>query len=492
MWFRRQSYDAVPALSIRREALRWSLRRITLAWAIGVVWLTAIHGPHFGKFTRMAGFTDLTLGILAALAYVGGFIQPLAGIFIDRTGLTKYLFMRFALIHRILWLPVGLVLLLVPTPAAYGAVIVLVLVGASWLADGVANPAWLTWMGWLIPPRIRGRYMGRRRQLTTFIGVIAAVIIGAVVWLTESDNLPMTAADQPALAVALSSFLIVGGICGIIDILLFRRVPEVLSPAGPPEANAARRRPLAAIRHLLWEPMGNSFFRSYVLFRTTLMFAQAIPLLYFSWNMFENLKMNALHANILFMVVTPLIWMAVARPIGRAIDRLGRRPVLMLGAAGTVFSIMPWLFIYPDMPPVAFYILTALPAIIGSVAWGAVLQAQYNIALGFGDGQGRSRYLAAAGFYVSLGGILGGLAGGALTSSLGFLQDDPILVGPFLWNNWHGAFAASMVLRGASVLFLIRLKDPGSKPVRLAARQLAATLGRPFLSPWRRQLGPLQ
>jgi len=492
MWFRRLSYDAVPALSLRREALRWSLRRITLAWAIGVVWLTAVNGPHFGKFTRMAGFTDLTLGILAALAYVGGFIQPIAGIFIERTGLTKYLFIRFALIHRVLWLPLGVLLLVVPTPSLLGAVIVLLLVGASWLADGVAHPAWLTWMGWLIPPRIRGRYMGHRRMLTTFVGVVAAVVIGAVVWLTEIDGAPTTAADQPALAMALSAFLIVGGICGIIDILLFRRIPEVLSPTGPPDPRPVRRRPLSAVRHLLIDPMGDSFFRSYVLFRTTLMFAQAIPLLYFSWNMFENLKMNALHANILFMVVTPLIWMAVARPIGRAIDRVGRRPVLMLGAAGTVFSIMPWLFIYPGMPPVAFYVLTFLPALIGSVAWGAVLQAQHIIALGFGDGEGRSRYLAAAGFYVSLGGILGGLAGGALTSSLSFLQSDPIFVGPFLLNNWHAAFAASMILRGTSVLFLIRMRDPGSRPARLAARQLAATLVRPLVHPWRRLLRPLQ
>ena len=474
----------MPALAVRGPALRWALRRIVIAWAFGVVWLVVTQGPHCDKFTRMVGFDDFTRGLLASALYAGAFLQLIASLLIERTGLTKYQFLWFATIHRVLWIPVGLALLVLPTPTPVAAICVLVLISMSWCADAFAHPAWITWMGLLIPPRIRGRFMGHRRVWTSLVHVPVAILVGVGVWLAEDSGADMTVADQPVLAWLLAGMLIVGGISGIIDILLFRRIPEVL----PAERTILPDRPRRTGRWLayqatrLWrglhwlafEPMANRDFRKYVLFRTTLTFAETVAAGYFVWNIFENLHMNALHATMLWMVAPPLAWMLIARPLGRAIDQWGRRPVFALGAAGTVFSIAPWLFIYPGMPPVAFYIVTVLPFVLGGIAWGTIQQAEYNMMMGFADGKGRSRYVSASRFYVSTGGILGGLIGGLLTQSLGFLQGEPILIGPLLYNNWHAAFAASLLFRAMSLVFLIGMHDPGSTSVRHAARQVGA------------------
>ena len=457
---------------------------MTLAWCFGVVWLVAVQGPHTDKFTRMIGFDDFTRGLLTSAMYAGALLQLVASLLIERTGLTKYQFYWFAIIHRVLWIPVGLALLVLQTPTTFAAICVLVMISASWAADGFAHPAWITWMGYLIPPRIRGRFMAHRRVWTTMVHVPVAALVGLAVWLIEDRDAAMTVAAQPLLARLLAWMLVAGGISGIIDILLFGRIPEIL-PAERTVLPTRRERTGPWLTHqaarlgrgLHWlalAPMGDHGFRRYVLFRTTQTFAQTIAVGYFAWNIFENLKMNPLHAVMLWMVVPPLAWMPVARPLGRAIDLWGRRPVFALGGIGTLFSILPWFFIYRGMPLVPYYILTALPFLLGGIFWGAIQQAEYNVMLGFADGAGRSRYVAASRFYISTGGILGGVAGGALTYSLAFMQDDPLMIGPFLYNNWHVAFAASLLFRVLSLLFLIGMHDPGSKSVRHAARQVGA------------------
>ncbi|MHC4986148.1 MAG: MFS transporter [Planctomycetota bacterium] len=497
----------MPALAVRGPKLRWALRRVTLAWCFGVVWLVVVQGPHKDKLTRMVGFNDFTRGLLASAMYAGALLQLVASLLIERTGLTKFQFYWFALLHRVLWIPVGLALLLLPTPTTFAAICVLVLISMSWAADGFAHPAWITWMGYLIPPRIRGRYMGHRRVWSTMVHIPVAVSVGLAVWLIEDPDpdAKMTVAAQPLLAQFLAWMLVVGGVSGIIDILLFRRIPEVV----PPERTVLPALPewtgswLAHLAKRFWrglhwlalDPMANRDFRKYVMFRTTLTFAQTVAAGYFVWNIFENLHMNALHATMLWMVAPPLAWVTIARPLGRAIDQWGRKPIFTLGAIGTLFSISPWLFIYPGMPPAAFYILSALPFVIGGIVWGAVQQAEYNMMLSFADGAGRSRYVAASRFYISTGGILGGVVGGALTHSLAFMQAEPLMIGPFLYNNWHVAFAASLLFRALSLVFLIGMHDPGATSVRHAARQVGAGVTNAVIGglllpmralPWRR------
>ena len=101
-----------------------------------------------------------------------------------------------------------------------------------------------------------------------------------------------------------------------------------------------------------------------------------------------------------------------------------------------------------------------------------------GIVLGFSDGRGRSKYVAAGAVFAAAGGILGGLTGGWLAEYFVDLQYDraPLRVGPFLWNNWHITFLLSALARALSFLWVVRMPDPGAKRFRDVVRHVGVNI----------------
>lgn len=147
MSWKSRSYEAVPALSIRGPQLRLALRTVTLAWVFGVVWLSAVSGSHFKILASTLGFNNLAFGLLATLPFLATFGQLLAALLIERTGLLKYQFIHCAAIHRLLWLAVAAIPLVLPVPSPVAVVAMLVVLSGSWFMGALSAPAWLTWMG---------------------------------------------------------------------------------------------------------------------------------------------------------------------------------------------------------------------------------------------------------------------------------------------------------------------------------------------------------
>jgi len=117
----------------------------------GVAWMTCVGGSRLTIFGRMLGFSDFDFGVLAAIPFLARFGQLIATILIERTGLRKYQFIDCALIHRMLWLAMAAIPLMLPIPSRWGVRMMLVMLGVSWFAMALATPAWVTWMGDLIP-----------------------------------------------------------------------------------------------------------------------------------------------------------------------------------------------------------------------------------------------------------------------------------------------------------------------------------------------------
>jgi hypothetical protein len=129
---------------------------------------------------------------------------------------------------------------------------------------------------------------------------------------------------------------------------------------------------------------------------------------------------------------------------------------------GGLFGYGDWHLITPETPTVA-YLLAGVASVLGNSTWTAVGLAQTSIVLGFADGQGRSKYVAASAVFISVGGIAGGVLGGLLVQRLEMLQLHPI--GPFQWNNWHVAFLLSMLARVPAMVALMNMPDPGARTV---------------------------
>lgn len=508
MFWRRKSYeDTLPALAVRRVELRKSLRMVTLAWMFGVVWAAAIAGTQMKIHARMIGFDDFAFGLMAAIPFVATFGQLIAAVIIERTGLRKQQFLYAAGVHRIIWLGIAaLPLVMEPGPAAVA--VALGILAVSWFAEAMARPAWFTWMGDLIPRRIRGRYMARREQLALLVQIALVIAIGVVLDrfslapLPGGEPVPQTPQAQPALMYVCVGVFIVAALSGTVDILLFLRVREVL-PARPTPPIAPD---LHVLQSLLVEPFRDGAFRNYVGFGSLLTFSITCSSWYFWLRATDQLGFSNLATNVLFMVIGPVASIIAAPWWGRLIDRWGRKPVLQVGTFGLFLSLLPWFFASPDQlgprwladgvnhvaawaagllgqgdyvlvgpdAPVGAFLWAALGCIIGGGTWTGVNNAQLGIMLSFADGPGRSKFLAASGVLISVGGIAGGAVGGWVAEAAHWLKDNPW--GPFQWTNYHLTFAMACLTRVMACFWLLGMPDRGARSVRDLMRYMGSNV----------------
>jgi MFS family permease len=249
---------------------------------------------------------------------------------------------------------------------------------------------------------------------------------------------------------------------------------------------------------LLIDPLKDRVFRNFVSYGAVITFTVTVSSWFFWRLSTEGLGFSKLGTNCLFMVIGPLAGTLAAMGWGKLQDRWGRRPVLIVATIGTTISLLPWFFASRHLgnpqfmvdfinwistgmgrlwgwdnwqlvgpgSPLAAYLLCALGCIIGGAAWTGVGLAQTGVVLGFSDGHGRSKYVAASAVLISVGGTLGGLVGGTVAQSLEFLHVHPIRLGLFEWNNWHVTFAISVIGRLASLAWLANMPDPGARSVR--------------------------
>lgn len=524
MWRRYSYVEDLPALAVRRRQLRSSLRTVTIAWMFGVVWMVAAGGAQLKTFARMAGFNDFAFGLMAAVPFVATFGQLIAAMIIERSGLRKFQFLHCASVHRLAWLAIAALPLVLTFPGRWAVAATLTVLAVSWFTEALARPAWMTWMGDLIPRRIRGRYMARREQAAAAVQIVAVIVLGILLDSIRDASAPETPQAQPMLLAVICVIFAVAAVFGTVDILLFKRVPELLpgladrltrqTSAHAPSRNTAppdvaihapngRANLLArlwgVINEMLLRPLKEDrVFRNYVGFGATITFSITFGSWYYWLYAMETLGLSYLATSMLFLAIGPLAGLVAARGWGKLIDRWGRRPVLLLSTIGTVLSIVPWLFLRHDMTGPAFvtdginaaaswagalvgrgdlrlvppgaplgaFAVAALGCIIGGSTWTGLNNAQMSIMLSFSDGHGRSRYVAACGVLISMGGILGGVAGGALADLTSEFQN----FGPFLWNNWNITFAVAGLVRLSSLLWLGGLPEPRAITVRSLVR----------------------
>jgi len=518
MSWRSKTYDELPALAIRGPGLRRALRVATVAWMYGIVWMTCTTGAPLMQFCQMVGFSQFAFGLLSAIPFIATLGQLVAAVIIDRTGLAKYQFLQCFTVSRLLWLAIAAIPLLLPTPSAPAVAAMLLIYGASYFLAAMGMPASLTWFSAMIPRRIRGRYFARRWLMARPIQIIAVIVLWVVLdWATEHNAAYLPPHLRGRVLWTISAIFAVAAVFGTADILLFKRIREVVRTNDkpfhpsiefnlPPPVGDGMVRYVAyaisccrlALRQLLIDPLGDRVFRHYVLYGATLAFAIAVSGPFFYLNALYNLGFSLGITQFLFMIVSPAIGLIGVRQWGKLIDRWGRRPVLIVGSAGTWLSILPWFFARHDTPapqfvfdaanylsshigalfgspdfvalppgtPVGAFLLALLPALFGGIAWTGIMLGQNNVLLGFADGQGRSKYIAASSVLISFGGIAGGLVGGLVAQKLQYLQAVPLEFGIFRWNQWHATFVISLVGRMFALMWLLNMPDPGASRTR--------------------------
>ena len=116
--------------------------------------------------TRAYPVSAPTIGLLASLPFLANFLQIFFCPILLRWGPPKTITVISATLHMVTWLALGLLLPWVPHRTALEA--------GEWIAGwyfvssvfgAFAGVTWSMWIEEWIPPRIRGKYFGRRNQI---------------------------------------------------------------------------------------------------------------------------------------------------------------------------------------------------------------------------------------------------------------------------------------------------------------------------------------
>lgn len=437
------------ALSVSGSLLRRSLRACTSEGLVAEVVTACAGGAILTGWAIHLHAGALLTGVVVALPQMAQLFQ------IPAAWSTSWLGHRRAAVglvaaSRQVMLP--LVALPFLQVSEHTAQMILFAVAALAAVLGIlGNNAWVSWMGELVPSRIRGRYFGRRTAMCTIGGASASAAVGLLLDWARPHGL--TSHVLAALQVCASA-------SGIAAALLMMRQHDPAHGAERPAPSLARA--LA--------PFRDKQVRGILRYVVTWNFAVGVAGSFFALHMLKNLRMGfalvALHGTALAAarVMTAPLW-------GRLIDRLGARPVLIACAFGVSTVPLIWLF-----PTPTFLWPLVLDAILAGALWGGHNLAMFVLPLTATPRRGRPFYIAAI---ATAGGFTFSVAtacGGGLAQ---LLPERSVLAG-HTFHSLQVLFAISAVLRFGAAFAAFRIHEPSAAGV---GALLTAVMGRPAKRP---------
>lgn len=416
----RPAAPRLVATGPRRRALRTSLRASTAEGIAAEVVAACTGGAALTGWAMHLGGGAALIGLLGALPFLAQLVQLPAAPLVARFGARPVALASIA-VARQAFLPLALLPLL---PVGRSEALALLVAAAALhsVLGIVCNNAWVTWMGELVPARVRGRYFGRRTAVCTAAGGAAALAAGMVL-----DRAP-----GPRALVVLA---LVTSLTGAVSVLLMAR-----QHGGRPRPRAAGARP--SLRAVLRAPGA----RRYLAF---LAVSGAGAGLIVPFAGLYVLRDRALGFTFLsaYGALSAAARVATARGWGRLLDRPGGARVAVAGstallAASPVLWIAaarggPWIF--------------AAEAVTGGVAAAGAGVAALAVPLALAPPAERPAWNAV---FAIAGGLAFG-AGAALAGPLAALAPAAAAVaGPLTVP-----FAAAAALRLAAAILALRLDD---------------------------------
>jgi len=340
-----------------------------------------------------------------------------------------------------------------PTRGVLGALVALLCVHQ--LFEHIGNASLWSWLGELIPPRVRGRYLGWR-QTFQMAAIVPAIVIGA--WIADLFR------DQPdskwlgyAIPLAAGALLLLASIIPLFLMparILWGR--EVCLGDAPQEA---RRQPRLVPRALpWWRPFADQPYRRLILYGCWV--AAANGMAQTSQNIYPRtvLALGILPMELLRMV-TRGGQIVLSPSIGRWVDRYGNRLMLLVCQAIVATGS---LFYWAARPGSEWWILGAW------IAWSAyagINLATSNLTIKLAP-RGNSTthlatYFAVTGLSYSLFTLVGGWCFEWIQAGA-----EQYTVGPWDVDRFGYQFLIAFVLRGMGVLFVLGLIDPGASSLR--------------------------
>ncbi len=272
-----------------------------------------------------------------------------------------------------------------------------------------------------------------------------------------------TAAGAEALLPTITAALAVAAVAGMADFLFFLPVRAAVKHA-PDES--------ISVWELLRGPLTDGNFRRFLGFTATLTFGTGFLAQFYWLYAFEELRLDNVGANAL-LVVWPLVALAVATPFwGRVIDRVGRKPVLLV--AGLVLVGGSWWWVFMTPASVGWWYAGV---VLANLMWPGIELANFNVMLSLRESETSraqaSGYVAVGSMTVALAGALSGLFGGAVAQT--WQTTRPEFFG-IEWTYHRVLFGLSGIFRLLALGWLLGFRDAKAATTRAALRYMGTNV----------------
>lgn len=403
----------------------WSLkgakRAIIIAGCLAAAYTQLTTSPATIEYIRSIGANEFHIGILGALPTLMLFMQFVAAVAVNHLACRRRLWFWTALSHRLMLLPTALGPWLFPElPDQVWVWTLLITTAVNQGLLHFSSPLWLSWMGDYLPHNGLSTYWGHRQL---WMQIAAAISLCAAAFLVFKSGL--------SIGVGYAVMTVVGTLCGVVDLLLFRKVVE------PP----VQKVPSPRLRDIFAEPFRNREFRRYIGFMCFWNFAAMTGAPFIVLYLLTEVGMDLFHV----LLLSTLSWVGGAmfsRTLGKWADSHGSQPVLVMCVA-LKSTVMLSLLLVPHSPSVAFWILAPC-FMLDAVLNAGILIANNGFMIKNSPTENRTMYIAAT---QAVAGMVGGFTSifaGLLLKSMAGLQWE---FAGWTLGHFQIIFLASIALR---------------------------------------------
>lgn len=405
--------------------------------------------PASTLFAMKLGANGMHLGILGALPTALLFAQLVSGAWAGRLSNLKTPWFVLSLAQRLVLVPIALGPWLFPhvSPQTWLWGLIATLVVHQGLQH-FGTPLWLSWMADLLPKRGLSELWGRRHH-GMHCAAAGALCVSA--FIVAKSGMSVTA--------AFTSIMLAATVLGVIDILLFARVPE---PRRSTANNPIGAKALAA-------PLRDRRFRRFIAFSSFWHASVMVGAPFIHPYLLKHVGMELFHALLLWGVS----WFGgayLSTWLGKLTERHGQRPIFILSTLFKSANMLA-LLLAPASPVVCFAILA--PVFMFDVMLNAAMAIATNgFILRHAPDRLRPIYIGAGMAFAGTAGGVASVLAGLWLASVG----PTVVVAGRPMLAFHVIFAASLVLRLLAVQFARRLEEPAADGAGFVARRLLTSL----------------
>ena len=428
---------------VRGAKLRASFRASYGEGAAAELVSACTGGTVLTAWALQLGATPFVIGLLGALPLAAQVLHLPSAFLTQRLG-PKPVAIAAIGASRMAWLPL-VAMPFVALPEGTQLTLFVVVAAFSAILGVLGNNAWVAWMGDLVPSAIRGRFFSHRTIYITAAGTLAS--LGAGIALDAVTPLGF----KPAMLSGLAAVACMAGIVSV-HLLLRQAGPARVHDRQSPEPHALTRAAL--------DPRTRSWLRYLLCWNA----AVGLSASFFSYHMLAYLGLSfalvALHG-----VAVAVVRIATAPLWGRAVDRLGARPILVLCSWGIAVVPALWLFVGPDcLWPLA------VEAAVSGALWAGHGIGSMALTLRLPPSNRRP-------YYVAVFGTISGLGFGVASVFAGLVAADLPARFDAIGTSWtaiHVLFLASSVARALAAFTALHIEEGDAHPVGIVVRSLAS------------------